>query len=132
MPIVRADIPEWLCSDQRLQIRDELNGCIMRTWAREHIWVSVRPMAAKNNERTVIITVDLREGRGGEKERTRALFDQSLDCFQRIVGTKPDELILLVRQFQQNDCISGGGALPSLKDVSPPLETISARRKQTA
>ena len=45
MPIVRADVPEWLSHEQRMEIRRELHGCVARTWFREHIWVAVRPLA---------------------------------------------------------------------------------------
>ena len=47
----------------------------------------------------VIMTVEVREGRGHEKERTQALFDEAQDVFGRVVGTKSEEHILLVRQF---------------------------------
>jgi hypothetical protein len=42
MPIVRADVPEWLTREQCLEIRRELHQCIVRTWFKEHIWVAVR------------------------------------------------------------------------------------------
>ena len=56
MPIVRADVPEWLTHEQCLEIRKELHGCIARTWFKEHIWVAVRPYTSEPEERTVIVT----------------------------------------------------------------------------
>ncbi len=126
MPIVRADVPEWLSADQKQEIRRGLHNCIARTWATEHIWIAVSPMATEEDERTVMMTVDLREGRGQEKERTEALFDLALETLSRVVGTKPDELILLVRQFHQEDCLSRGGQLPPLEVLTPSLEGLRA------
>lgn len=131
MPIVRADVPEWLNHDQRTEIRAALHGCIARTWYREHIWVAVRPYTSEADERTVIMTVEVRDGRGHEKERTEALFDEAHDVFERVVGTKAEELIVLVRKFGQDDCISGGGPLPPLADATPDVAELQSR-KQTA
>src|SRR5947207_1860954 len=107
MPIVRADVPDWASRDQLASLREGLHGCIERTWAREHIWVAVRPVYAEPNEATVILTVDLRDGRGQEKERTQALFSEALEVCNRVLGTKEDTLILLVRKFGQDECVSG-------------------------
>ena len=98
-----------------------MHDCIARTWFKEHIWVAVGPFASEADERTVIMTVEIREGRGHEKERTQALFDRAGDVFARIVGTKPEEFILLVRQFGQDDCISGGGRFRRFTKRHPTL-----------
>ena len=87
MPIVRADVPEWLTREQRLEIRAELDKCIAKTWFKEHIWVAVRPYTSEPEERTVIVTVEVRSGRGHELERAEAMFVESLDALNRIVGT---------------------------------------------
>ncbi len=124
MPIVRVDVPEWLTQEQRLQIRRDLHGCIERSWFREHIWVAVRTYATEPDERMVIMTVEVRGGRGHEKERTEAIYAEALEVFNRIIGTQSDELISLCRFFNQDDCISGGGQLPPLADATPPVEQL--------
>ncbi|MDA0812105.1 MAG: hypothetical protein O3C21_06930 [Verrucomicrobia bacterium] len=132
MPIVRADVPEWLNHEQRTEIRAALHDCIAKTWFREHIWVAVRPYTSEANERTIIMTVEVRGGRGHEKERTEALFEEAHDVFERLVGTSPDQLILLVRKFEQDDCISGGEPLPPLEDATPDVSELRTRRKAAA
>jgi hypothetical protein len=122
MPIVRADVPAWATEDQLTAIKVELRGCIERTWAREHIWIAVRPMHAARDDTTVILTVDLRDGRGQEKRRTQALFDEALAACRRIFGTPDDKLIVLVRKFKREECVSGGRELPPLEELTPPLK----------
>ena len=53
MPIMRADIPDWASRVQMAALRLELQGCIERTWAREHIWIAVRGMYAEPKETTL-------------------------------------------------------------------------------
>ena len=132
MPIVRADVPGWLSHEQRMEIRKELHGCIARTWFREHIWVAVRPYTSEPEERMVIVTAEFREGRGHEKERTEALFEEVLDMVHRIVGTEPEELIVLARKFGQDDCISGGEPLPPLADSTPDISELRTRKMKAA
>ena len=132
MPIVRIDIPDWSNQEQRKQIRIAIESCIARTWFREHIWVAVRPFTTDENEKTIIMTVEVRSGRGHEKERTEALFDQSLNVFNKIIGTNAKELILLVRQFEQNDCISGGNQLPPLDDATPDINELRSEKMRVA
>jgi len=132
MPIVRADVPEWLSHEQRMEIRKELHGCIARTWFREHIWVAVRPYTSEPDERMVIVTAEFREGRGHEKERTEALFEEVYDVVKRIVGTGRDELIVLARKFGQDDCVSGGAPLPPLSDATPDVSELRTRKERAA
>ena len=132
MPIIRADVPDWATRAQMAELRFGLHGCIERTWAREHIWVAVRGMYAEPGDATVILTVDLRDGRGQESERTRALFEESLDVCHRILGTTDERLILLVRKFGQDECISGGDGLPPLAELTPELRRSGQRKNQMA
>jgi hypothetical protein len=127
MPIVRVDVPEWLSREQRVEIRAAMHGCIARTWFKEHIWVAVRDYNSEPEERTVIMTVEVRDGRGHEKERAEALFLEAHDVFERVIGTRPEELIVLCRKFAQDDCISGGGELPPLADATPNPSTLRRR-----
>lgn len=131
MPIVRVDVPEWLSREQRVEIRKEMHGCIERTWFKEHIWVAVRNYTSEPEERMVIMTVEVRGGRGHDKERAEALFLEAQEVFQRIIGTQPDECIVLCRKFEQNDCISGGDQLPPLDTATPPVESLRRREEAT-
>lgn len=130
MPIMRADVPDWATKSQMATLRAGLHGCIERTWAREHIWVAVRGMYAESGDTTVMLTIDLRDGRGQEQARTRALFDQALDVCSRTLGTTGEKLILLVRKFGQEECLSGGGELPPLSALTPTLS--KALQKESA
>jgi len=127
MPIVRVDVPESLNHEQQMEIRREMHGCITRTWFREHIWIAVRPYASEPNERTVIMTVEVRGGRGHEKERAEALFEEAHEVFERIIGTGREELIVLCRKFSQEDCISGGDELPPLSEATPDVSGLRRR-----
>ena len=129
MPIVRIDVPDWLNQEKRKEIRVAIGKCIAETWFREHIWVAVRPFTSDDYEKTIIMTVEVRSGRGHEKERTVALFDQSLDVFNKVVGTAAEELILLVRQFGQEDCISGGNQLPPLDNATPNINELRMKKR---
>ena len=124
MPIVRVDVPEWLSHEQRLEIRRDLHGCIERSWFKEHIWVAVRTYTSEPGERMVIMTVEVRGGRGHEKERTEAVYAEALEVFGRVIGTRADELISLCRFFGQDDCISGGVQLPPLSESTPSVESL--------
>ena len=127
MPIVRVDVPQSLSHEKQLEIRREMHGCIARTWFREHIWIAVRPYASEPGERMVIVTVEVRKGRGHDKERAEALFEEALDVCERIIGTQRDELIVLCRKFAQEDCISGGDELPPLSEATPDVRTLRRR-----
>ncbi len=129
MPIVRADVPVWATEDQLAAIKAELRASIEHTWARDHIWVAVRPMHAERSDTTVILTVDLRDGRGQEKRRTQALFDEALAACHRIFGTTDDKLIVLVRKFKREECVSGGSELPPLEELTPPLRQAEGRKE---
>jgi hypothetical protein len=129
MPIMRADVPAWATQAQMAELRSELHGCIKRTWAREHIWIAVQGMYAEPNETTVMLTIDLRDGRGQEKARTRALFDEALEVCNRILGTTDEKLILLVRKFSQEECVSGGRELPPLSELTPELKRPEQRKR---
>ncbi len=127
MPIVRVDVPQSLSHEKKMEIRREMHGCIARTWFREHIWIAVRPYASEPGERMVIMTVEVRKGRGHDKERSEALFEEALDVFERIIGTQRNELIVLCRKFAQEDCISGGDELPPLSEATPDVRTLRRR-----
>lgn len=128
MPIVRADVPDWTTKEQMGKIRIGLIDCMIRTWAKDHLWISVRPMYAEPNDPTVIVTVDLRDGRGLEAERTHALFDVALQLFGSTIGTTDDKLIVLVRKFEQKECVSGGATLPPLSELTPSLDNWMSSR----
>lgn len=127
MPIVRVDVPQSLSHEQQMEIRREMHGCISRTWFREHIWIAVRPYASEPDEKTVIMTVEVRSGRGHDKERAEALFEEAFEVFDRIIGTSREELIVLCRKFAQEDCISGGDELPPLAEATPHVSTLRKR-----
>ena len=122
MPIVRVDVPEGHAREIRLELKRMLEDCIARTWAKEHIYVAIHEMLAEPGDRTAIMTVDLRPGRGKEAERARALYREALAALQQTVGTDPERFVLLIREFPEwAFVVSGGTSLPPLDRITPAL-----------
>ena len=123
MPLVRIDVPEGLSREVKGRIREGIHDCIAKTWFKEHIWIAIRDMYTEPGDRTVMMSVGVRPGRGQEAERTQALFDLAQRLMEDEIGTTSDELIIVVHEFEQHMCISGGGQLPPLGTGTPDLDT---------
>ena len=122
MPIVRVDVPEGHPRETLLRIKRRIEDSIARTWAKDHIYVSVREMLAEPGDRSAIVTVDLRPGRGKEEERAAALYRQVLDTLKESIGTDGDRFVLLVREFPERGfVVDGGRRLPPLGQITPEL-----------
>lgn len=121
MPIIRCDIPSGHDRATKDALYRILHDSIAETWAREHIWIALCEKHAPPENRQVILTVDLRPGRGGEAARRDALFDRIQRGFEALIGTRADDLILLVRDFPDEACLSGGALLPPLDSLTPSL-----------
>ena len=125
MPIIRVDIPEGHAREARLRLKRMLEECVARTWAKEHIYVALHEMLAEPADRTAIITVDLRAGRGRESERARALYREALEALHSTVGTDPERFVLLIREFPEwAFVVSGGKSLPPLGQITPALDSV--------
>ena len=74
-------------------------------------------MCAEPNDKTVLMSCGVRPGRGEEAERTQA---QAL--MEKEIGTMPDEMTLVMHEFDQHMFISGGGQLPPLGDGTSELK----------
>lgn len=123
MPIIRVDIPEGHDRETRAQLYEAIHHCIATTWAKEHIWIALREKFSPPGDRQVLVTVDLRPGRGGEAERLRKLFDGLQRAFEPLIGTTAKDLIVLIRDFPQEAALSEGGPLPPLESLSPDIGT---------
>jgi len=122
MPIVRVDIPEGHPREKRVELKRLLEDCIARTWAKEHIYVAVHEMLAEPSDRTAIVTVDLRPGRGKEAERARALYREALGALQKTLNNDPERFVLLIREFPEwAFVVSGGTSLLPLERITPAL-----------
>ena len=122
MPIVRVDVPEGHPREVRLALKRSLEGCIARTWATEHIYVAVHEVPTEKGDRTVMMTVDLRPGRGKEAERARALYREVIDALRDTVGVDPERLVLLIREFPEwAFVVDGGQSLAPLAEITPAL-----------
>ena len=121
MPIIRIDIPEGHSRGEKQELHRAVHDAIASTWANQHIWIALREKFTPEDDVSVIITVDLRPGRGREQERLRAFFDAVEPVFRRIVGATREDMIILVRDFPQHACLSGGEELPSLESLTPEL-----------
>jgi phenylpyruvate tautomerase PptA (4-oxalocrotonate tautomerase family) len=124
MPIIRVDIPDGHPRELRLQLKRRLDECIARTWAKDHIFIAVHEVPA--DDRTVIMTVDLRPGRGKEAERANALYHEVLDSLRDTVGVDPDRFVLLIREFPEwAFVVDGGKSLPPLGQITPALQAAT-------
>ena len=122
MPVVRVDVPEGHPREKLLRIKRRVEDSIARTWAKDHIYVAVREMLAEPGDRSAIVTVDLRPGRGREEERASALYEQVLAALKESIGTDPDRFVLLVREFPERSfVVDGGKRLPPLERITPNL-----------
>ena len=122
MPIVRVDVPEGHPHEKLLRIKHNIEDSIARTWAKDHIYVAVREMLAEPGDRSAIVTVDLRPGRGKEEERAAALYRQVLGALQESIGTDGDRFVLLVRESPERAfVVDGGRRLPALAQITPDL-----------
>lgn len=121
MPIVRCDIPEGHDRATKDALYAILHQAIADNWAKEHIWISLNEKYSPEGNAQVIMTIDLRPGRGGDSERLAATFDQVQAAFHPLIGTRADDLIVVVRTFGDADCLSGGGPLPPLESLTPAL-----------
>lgn len=121
MPFVRVDVPEGTSREAKDRIRAGLHDAIAKTWFKEHIWIAIRDAYAEPGERMVMISVGVRPGRGKEAERTQKLFDLAQDLMECELGTRPDEMILVMQEFEQHMAVSGGDALPALEDGTPDI-----------
>lgn len=122
MPVIRVDIPEGHSRALRLQLKRRLEDCVARTWAKEHIYVALHEALTVKDDRTVMMTVDLRPGRGKEAERARALYREVLDALRDTVGVDPERFVLLIREFPEwAFVVDGGQGLPPLGEITPAL-----------
>lgn len=121
MPIIRVDIPEGHSREAKQELYRTVHDAIASTWANQHIWIALREKFTPEGDVSVMVTVDLRPGRGREQERLRAFFDAVQPTFHRIVGTTREDMIILVRDFPQDACLSGGDELPPLESLTPEL-----------
>ena len=122
MPIVRVDVPEGHPREALLRIKRSIEDSIARTWAKDHIYVAVREMLAEPGDRSAIVTVDLRPGRGNEEARSSALYRQVLDTLQENIRTDPARFVLLVRESPEKAfVVDGGQRLPPLAQITPEL-----------
>ncbi len=121
MPIIRVDIPEGHSREEKQVLHCAVHDAIASTWANQHIWIALREKFTPEGDVSVVVTVDLRPGRGREQERLHAFFDAVEPVFREIVGATREDVIVLVREFHQHACLSGGEELPSLESLTPAL-----------
>ncbi len=123
MPIIRVDVPEGSTRAELLALRRRIEEAIARTWAKDHIYVAIHPMIAEAADRSAIVTVDLRKGRGEEAQRSVALYRELLQALRLALNTEADRFVLLVREFEER-CfvVDGGKALPPLEEITPPIQ----------
>jgi len=123
MPIVRVDVPDQCPREVLVELRRRIEQAIARTWAKDHIYVAIHPMVTAPGDRTAIVTVDLRPGRGEEERRSNMLYRELLEVLRSSIHTDADRFVLLIREFQER-CfvVDGGKRLPPLKELTPKLK----------
>lgn len=119
MPIIRCDIPSGHDTATKDALYKALHRAIAENWAKEHIWIALSEKHTPDDNNQVMMTVDLRPGRGNEAARRDALYDQVQREFEALIGTKAEDFILLIRDFPDEACISAGAPLPPLESLTP-------------
>ena len=124
MPIIRVDVPAGHPRGELLNLKRRIEQAIARTWAKEHIYVAVTEMITEPGDRSAIITIDLRPGRGEEEQRAAAFYADALAALKSGFNTDENHFVLLVREFPER-CfvVSGGKRLPPLARLTPKLQT---------
>ena len=74
MPIIRVDVPAGHPRNTLLTLKRRIEESIERTWTKEHIYVALSEMITEPGDRSAIITIDLRPGRGQEEQRAAAFY----------------------------------------------------------
>jgi hypothetical protein len=97
MPIIRLDVPQGHPRHVLLELKRGIEDAIARTWAKEHIYVALHEMLTEKDDRTAIMTVDLRPGRGSENERSSALYQLAASSLEKCIGTDRQHFVLLIR-----------------------------------
>jgi len=122
MPIVRVDVPDDCPRAALVELRRRVEDAIACTWAKDHIYVAIRTMVTMPGDRSAIVTVDLRPGRGEEERRAKLLYRELLQALRSSIHTDADRFVLLVREFPER-CfvVDGGKHLPKLEDLTPDL-----------
>src|SRR6266446_4612726 len=109
MPIVRIDVPQGHPREEMLRLKRCVEEAIARTWATDHIYVAIHEMLCESDDRSAILTVDLRAGRGREEKRAAVLYQMVLDALKASLNTDADRFVLLVREFPESSFIVDGG-----------------------
>ncbi len=122
MPFVRVDVPEGLAREAKDRIHQGVSDAIVKCWHKTDIWISICDMYAKTGDKTVLLSCGVRPGRGDEEARTKAFFDRCHKIMEEEIGTSREEMIVMVHEFEQHMCISGGVQLPPLEEGTPQLE----------
>lgn len=126
MPIIRVDIPEGQSQETKQVLYDAIYDGIATSWADEHIWITLAEKFSPPGDQQVLMTVDLRPGRGDEEARLRLLFDKLQPTFEKTIGTTSEDMIILIRDFPQEACLSGGAPLPPVESLTPKLDVANA------
>jgi hypothetical protein len=122
MPIVRVDVPQGYPRQALIELKQRMEDAIARTWATDHIYVAIREFISAPGDRSAIMTLDLRSGRGAERERSAALYRLALDALKDSLGVDPHRFVLLVRQYPEAAFVVDGGiALPPLAQITPAI-----------
>jgi hypothetical protein len=127
MPIIRVDVPEGQSREKLLDLRHRVRDAVARTWAKEHIYVAMREIIVDPGECTIVVTVDLRGGRGYEEQRAAALYREILHALRQGMKVDENRFVLLIREFPER-CfvVSGGQRLPPLEQITPELAEAAA------
>ena|SRR5882724_3269583 len=98
MPILRIDVPEGLTREQKATLQKEIRRCVELTWAKEHVYIAIRDMFSEPGDRTTIMTMDLRPGRGHENERAEKLYAMALEVLKQTVPLEARDFVMLIQR----------------------------------
>jgi phenylpyruvate tautomerase PptA (4-oxalocrotonate tautomerase family) len=113
MPVVQVDIPHGSSDETKAALKQAMKNAIIATIdpkVTKFIYIAIRDVYAEFGDGAPTVTVDLRPGR--ETERKQELAHALAQALSDSLGSRPEDLYLLLRETPAIDHFCGGQPLP--------------------
>lgn len=113
MPVVQVDIPHGHSDETKSALKKAMKEAIIATIdpkVTKFIYIAIRDVYAELGDGAPTVTVDLRPGR--ETERKAQLATALAQALSDALGSRPEDLYLLLRETPASDHYCGGQPLP--------------------